>query len=242
MTHKLLTPEQAADLLQVSKRTMYEWLRNGEIPCERIGDRLIRVRETDILSPDARTFFEQGCKLAHHPETVERAAEFFNKAIALNPRYMLAYFQLGTMFYEWSHFGRAIEPLKKAIELNASFPAYMNLGMNCNRAGWFKDAGQALRKAVELEPTNADAHHELGVSLMMSSFHDKEGMLEAVQHFRQAIDNGSGHELSADFLGRSLVLHLRDFAAAAAFADEIQERFPNTAEQIRFLIKLNSRN
>ncbi len=102
-TNKLLTPEQAADLLQVSKRTIYEWLRNGEIPSERIGDRLIRIRESDVLSPDVRSYFEQGCKLSHHPESVERAADFFNKAIELNPRYTLAYFEMGRMFYSWLH-------------------------------------------------------------------------------------------------------------------------------------------
>lgn len=247
-TNRLLTPEQAADLLQVSKRTMYEWLRNGEIPSERIGDRLIRVRESDVLSPDARTYFEQGCNFANHPETVDRAEEFFNKAISLNPRYFLAYFNLGRMLFTWSHFHRAMEPMKKAIDLNPCFPAYMNLGMNCNRGSMFREAEVALRKALELEPTNSIAHHELGVAIMMTSFYDKERMLEAVGHFRKALEAEAKpgnlapkNEMSAYFLGHSLVLHLQDFNGALLLAQEIQETFPDTAKQIRFLVELNSR-
>src|SRR5258708_2346556 len=101
---RLLTPEQAAEVLQVSKRTMYEWLRNGEVPVVKIGGRLVRVRESDVLTPDVRAFLEEGLKLSDHPATVDRAAAFFEKAISLNPRYTLAYFHLGTMYYKWSHF------------------------------------------------------------------------------------------------------------------------------------------
>src|SRR6185503_21245148 len=86
---RLLTPEQAADVLQVSKRTMYEWLRRGEIPSVKFGDRLVRVRERDVLTPDVRLLFEQGMQLVNSPTTVEQAAKFFEKAIRLNPRYAL---------------------------------------------------------------------------------------------------------------------------------------------------------
>lgn len=239
MTNKLLTPEQAAELLQVSKRTMYEWLRNGEIPCERIGDRLIRVRENDVLSPDVRTYFEQGHQLAQNPATVDRAEEFFKKAIALNPKYALAYFALGTMFYQWSHFSRAVEPLKKAIELNPSFPAYMTLGMNYNLWGRYEDAEETLLKALEIEPNSSAVHYEIGCAIMMTAFHDEKRMKEAVEHFRKTLESESAPELSAHFLGQALVLHLRDFQGALKFADELKNRFPNTTEHIKSLVELN---
>lgn len=76
---------------------MYEWLRKGEIPVVRIGVRLVRVRESDVLTPDVRGFLEEGLKLSHHPATVEQAAAFFERAIRLNPRYTLAHFELGRM-------------------------------------------------------------------------------------------------------------------------------------------------
>ena len=241
VTNKLLTPEQAAELLQVSKRTMYQWLRNGEIPSERIGDRLIRVRESDVLSPDARIYFEQGCKLAQDPETVFRAEVLFNKAIAINSHYWLAYFELGRMFYTWGHYHQAVEPMKRGIALNPSFPAYMNLGMNCNRGWMHKEAEIALGKAVELQPNSATAQYELGVSIMMSAFSERERMPEAVEHFRKSLENDPNHELSAYFLGHALVLHLQDYRGALSFSEEIEQTFPDTAKHIRFLVELNAR-
>ncbi|MBX3281023.1 MAG: excisionase family DNA-binding protein [Acidobacteria bacterium] len=244
-TTKLLTPEQAAAVLQVSKRTMYEWLRNGEIPSERIGDRLIRIRESDVLSPDARTYFEQGCNLANHPETVDRAEECFNKAISLNPRYFLAYFNLGQMFLIWSHYHRAIKPMKKAIELNPCFPAYMNLGLIYIGGSMFKEAEEPLRKALELQPTNPRAHHEIGVSIMMTAFNEPERMREAVMHFRKALETETKsdplptkNEMSARFLGEVLVLNLQDYNGARLFAQEIQETFPTITKRIHFLVEL----
>ncbi|HEU4713869.1 MAG TPA: tetratricopeptide repeat protein [Pyrinomonadaceae bacterium] len=149
---RLLTPEQA-DLLQVSTRTMYEWLRRGEIPSVKFGNRLVRVRERDVLTPDVRLLFEQGMQLVHSPNTVEQAARFFEKAIRLNPRYTLPHFELGRMYYAWGHYHKAIEPLKKAIELNPEAVAsHINLGMNYNHAGIYRDAEEVLRQALEIVP------------------------------------------------------------------------------------------
>lgn len=236
---RLLTPEQAAEILQISKRTMYEWLRKGEIPHERIGDRLIRIREKDILSSNARVLFEQACRLAEDPETVNQAANFFEKAILINRHYALAYFELGRMLYGWGHHIRAVEPLKKAVELNPSFPANMNLGLNFSRLGRFSEAETAFRNAVDLVPNHAQANHELGCSIMMQSYHDSRRTLEAVNLFRRALKLNPEYELSAHFLGQTLVLRLRDFEGARQFADSIKESLPDTADHIRLLIALN---
>lgn len=246
--NRLLTPEQAAKLLAVSKRTMYEWLRNGEIPSRRIGERLIRVRESDVLAPDARIFFEQACKFAQDPKTIDRAEELFKKAIAINPRYGLAYFELGRMFYTWSHFERAMAPLKTAIDLDPSFPALMNFAMNCNRWGRYEEAENALRSALKLQPNDPTVHYELGICLLMTSFYDKKRSVEAVKHFRRHIEEqieAGGKQdsigMAAYFLGNLLVLHLSDFGAALRFAKEIEPTFPNIAEHILMLIRLNAR-
>jgi excisionase family DNA binding protein len=234
-SNKLLTPEQAADVLQVSKRTMYEWLRKGEIPSVKFGDRLVRVRERDVLTPDVRLILEQGLQLAHHPATVERAATFFEKAIRLNPRYNLPYFHLGTMYYEWSHFHKAIEPLKKAIELNPDQPAsYLNLAMNYNRAGMYRDAEEILIQALEIVPDHTTAHYELGFALMQ-----QQRSKEAIEHFRSAVKLYPQHAMAYHFLSFSLVIHEHDFAAARELVEELKPLHPQQAEYLEGLISLN---
>ena len=47
MDEKLLTPEQVAERLQVTERTVYGWLRRGKLPALKLG-RLWRVRPEDL--------------------------------------------------------------------------------------------------------------------------------------------------------------------------------------------------
>jgi len=44
---KVYTPEQVAEILQISRYTVMEWLRNGKLKGIRIG-KLWRVRESDL--------------------------------------------------------------------------------------------------------------------------------------------------------------------------------------------------
>ncbi len=44
---RFLTPEEVADLLRVSRRTVYNWLRAGQLPAIRIG-KVWRIRREDI--------------------------------------------------------------------------------------------------------------------------------------------------------------------------------------------------
>ena len=47
MNEKLLTPEQVAERLQVTERTVYGWLRRGKLPALKLG-RLWRIRPQDL--------------------------------------------------------------------------------------------------------------------------------------------------------------------------------------------------
>ena len=44
---QFLTPEEVADLLRVSRRTVYNWLRAGQLPAIRIG-KVWRIRREDL--------------------------------------------------------------------------------------------------------------------------------------------------------------------------------------------------
>jgi len=47
-TLRVLTPEQAAKVLQLSPRTVYSYLRQGKLPGRKIGGRRWRILEEDI--------------------------------------------------------------------------------------------------------------------------------------------------------------------------------------------------
>jgi excisionase family DNA binding protein len=46
---KLFTPEQAADYLQVSSRSVYRWIHTGRLPARKVG-RLWRITEADLAA------------------------------------------------------------------------------------------------------------------------------------------------------------------------------------------------
>lgn len=52
---ELLTIQQAADYLGLSRRTIELWMRSGKLPAIRIGPRTRRIRRVDLqalLRPD----------------------------------------------------------------------------------------------------------------------------------------------------------------------------------------------
>lgn len=52
---ELLTIQQAADYLGLSRRTIELWMRNGKLPAVRLGPRTRRIRADDLaalIQPD----------------------------------------------------------------------------------------------------------------------------------------------------------------------------------------------
>lgn len=66
MSENLLTPEEAAERIAVSPRTLRDWLRAGELRGVKVG-KLWRVRPADL-----EAFIEPASKL--NTEEVERCA------------------------------------------------------------------------------------------------------------------------------------------------------------------------
>jgi len=187
------------------------------------------------ISREARDYLEEGIRLAQHPATVNESAAAFEQAIRLHPEYAEAFFELGTMYYRWSHFHKAIEPLKKAIELRPEMAAsYINLGMNYNLAGMYRDAESVLRKALEIVPNQTQAHYELGYALMQQ--HQSRA---AIEHFRAAVQSNQGNLLAYHFLGYSLVVQEGDLRSAKELVEELKSLHPDEAKSLERLIKLN---
>jgi excisionase family DNA binding protein len=216
--NKLLTPEQAAELLQVSTRTMYDWLRNGQVPGVQIGGKLWRIREGDILSQDARGLVEQG-RICDMNFEVGAGAAFFRKALELNPHYNLANFYLGEMYYRWGFYWDAEAPLKKAIELNPEWAApYGTLGLNYNHANRFEEAETVLKQCIELVPSFADVYYQLGYALLQQSIKDKE----AEAAFKKAVELNPKHVMAFSFLG-DVLIRQRNLAEAEWVYDQLKE-------------------
>src|SRR5437660_545233 len=143
----LVSPERAAEILGVPLQKLSEWISNGELMSETSANGP-QIRESNVLSDETRSWFQRGCELSTNPLTVEEAASCFRRAISLNPRFNIAWFELGRMYYTWGKYYEAEEPLRKTIELNPCFPAYVNYGLSSNLSGQYREAEQAFKQAL----------------------------------------------------------------------------------------------
>src|SRR5205814_1647635 len=99
----------------------------------------------------------------------------FRKAIALKPDFADAHFQLGLLYSRNpTALTQALTSFEKAVALGYVQPeAYRNLGSVNIKLGKYDEAIAHLRKALELNPSYADAYFQLADALRKSGRPDE---------------------------------------------------------------------
>jgi tetratricopeptide (TPR) repeat protein len=105
------------------------------------------------------------------PEDLDRVIELFDRAVARDSSYALAYAGLGEAYWRKyaEHKTAAFVDLAKnncnrAIEINDRLsPVHITLGIINRGTGNYDEAIENFRKALELDPASYDAHVELAI-------------------------------------------------------------------------------
>jgi Flp pilus assembly protein TadD len=111
------------------------------------------------------------------PESLNKAVDYFMQAIVRDPKYAQAYAGLAdtyNLLREYTAmpsdeaFPRAIAAAKKAVELDDSLSeAHRSLAFASFHWAWdFPVAEREFKRAIELNPKDADAHHWYATSLL----------------------------------------------------------------------------
>jgi DNA-binding winged helix-turn-helix (wHTH) protein/TolB-like protein/Tfp pilus assembly protein PilF len=100
---------------------------------------------------------------------------FFERAVALDPNFALAYLGLADTFAFSYETDRAESALQRAIELDPSLSeAYATRGFLRMFHYWdWNGAEEAFKKAIELSPNDAKSHHWYGVYLSLTGRFDE---------------------------------------------------------------------
>jgi Flp pilus assembly protein TadD len=108
------------------------------------------------VSPKARKELDKANDaMAQHDW--KKANEHLQKAIAVDPRYALAYNNLGVLYARTDDPVKEREALEKAISLDDHFvAAYVNLAKLCLREKNFPQAETLLEKSASAEPNNPE--------------------------------------------------------------------------------------
>src|SRR5438128_1015383 len=186
---------------------------NFAIPSERIAQ-LGRTAQADTSSQmtlgdlvvatsrnkhaKAVEYFRDGLSFLSKDDC-EKALPYFQKATESDSGYAEAWAQTGFCDEKLSRHADAIEASKKAVSIRPSAESYFNIGLANYYLKQYRDAEQAYRQSIKLDPYNAaDAYYALGLTYRDSGQFDDE-----IQSYKQAI------RLKPDFLSAYDHLGLR---------------------------------
>jgi tetratricopeptide (TPR) repeat protein len=142
-------------------------------PIEPLTGQFVLRFETEALANRVRTmssrtaeeWFEIGLACDSTPETLERAAEAYGRALEAAPDWIEPYINLSTTLYQLERVEEAQTVLTKAAAIEPSHPlVHYNLGCVYDQLGASDKAIEHLRRAVELAPHLADAHLNLAIA------------------------------------------------------------------------------
>jgi len=154
-----------------------------------------QVSKTPTADPEAYQWYLTGRYLweKRTPDGLEKARDLFNQAIARDPNFAQAYAGLADYWAVAPDFLRV--PLSeslpnektaalKALALdNASPDAHLAMANAfCDNWEWLNAEGE-FRRALELDPTFANAHHWYGLYLSWLGRHQ-----EAIAHLQRAVE------------------------------------------------------
>jgi Flp pilus assembly protein TadD len=130
-----------------------------------------------------------------------KAEKLLKQAVALRIETAPAWLTLGMIYMDQNRFPEALAALSQATLLDPQNPRARNfLGVVIGREGWIDGAQQELRRAVELDPSYADAHYNLAAFYLQ----EKPPAIElAKRHYFKAIELGVEKDPSMEKLFNS---------------------------------------
>jgi len=181
---------------------------NFAIPSERISQ--LQVAQTQAMSSladlvlstgrnkhaKAVQFFRDGLSFLSKDDC-EKALPYFEKAVESDSNYAEAWAQTGFCNEKLGRHAEALEASKKAVSLRPSAESYFNIGLASFYLKQYKDAAEAYRQSIKLDPYNAaDAHYALGLV-----YRDWGKPDEEIQAYKQAIRLRPDYTVAYERLG-----------------------------------------
>jgi len=165
----------------------------------------------------------------------EKALEYFLEADAREPNVFEVIFHIGQTFMEMGAADKARPYLEAATLANSrSGPAFKSLGACLDKLGLAKDAIQAYKNAVKINPGDADS-----LSLLGRLYSERGESLDVAsvlceQSVRLSPDNGLfRHRLGHVFLNQGKLNHaLAEFELAAAMGHDSQPQIEETQDRM----------
>lgn len=178
---------------------------NFAIPSERISQLQIAslMSLAELVATSGRNkrakavqFFRDGLSFLSKDDC-EKALPYFEKAVEWDNSYADAWAQAGFCNEKLGKHAEALEASKKAVSLRPSAESYFNIGLASFYLKQYKDAAEAYRAAIKLDPYNsADVYFALGLVYRDWGKPDDE-----IQAYKQAIRQRPDYTVAYERLG-----------------------------------------
>jgi serine/threonine-protein kinase len=153
-------------------------------------------------------------------ESVERAIDALNRAIAADPRYALAHASLCEGYWRRYELDRqaqlieqAVNHCEQALAIDSRLaPVHTTLALVARGRGRYEEAVAVAQRAIELDPTSSDAYRELA-----RAFEALERMADAEATYQKAVAARPDDWLAYNNLGSFFYARGRLPEALAAF-------------------------
>jgi tetratricopeptide (TPR) repeat protein len=104
----------------------------------------------------------------------DKALEYYDKALSLDPNDYLAYVNRGVIFNDVGRYDLAIESYGRAVATNpADYTAYYNRGLTYDKIGRLNDAIEDFQKATKLQAKDPWTHNNLGILYSKAGRYDQ---------------------------------------------------------------------
>jgi tetratricopeptide (TPR) repeat protein len=190
---------------------------NFAIPSERISQLQVTTMTSlsELVAMSGRNkrakavqFFRDGLSFLSKDDC-EKALPYFEKAVDSDSNYAEAWAQAGFCNEKLGKHAEALEASKKAVSLRPSAESYFNIGLASFYLKQYKEAAEAYRQSIKLDPYNAaDAYYALGLV-----YRDWSKPEDEIQAYKQAIRLRPDYTVAYERLG-SRYLRSKKFSEA----------------------------
>ncbi len=154
----------------------------------------------------------------------QRALPYFQKATESDNGYGEAWAQTGFCSEKLGRHAEAIEASRRAVSIRPSVVSYFNIGLANYYLKQYKEAEQAYRQAIKLDPYNAaDAYYALGLN-----YRDWGQFDDEIQAYKNAIRLKTDYTAAYDRLGQRYV-QLKKYAEAVEIFKQLAAQRPGDA-------------
>jgi len=145
---------------------------------------------------DKRTLYIYGNQLYNLERNSEKALEYYNKALAIDPNYSPVYNMIGYTYASMGKFDKALEALGKYVELQPDhFNPHDSYGEILMTVGRYDEALQHFKQADALKPNVYYVLRHIAITISAQGKYNeaKEYLLKALASAQEDYSRGDAH-------------------------------------------------